>query len=158
MLWGASDNDQGTPFLDSVRRQIQGGANITWVLGLNEPDGTFNGGSGVPADLAAATWIRQIEPLREQGVLLGAPAVTSAPTGFVWLRNFFTECAGRCNPDFLPVHYYGNFEGLASHMGQVNGTYPNMTMWVTEFANAGVGLQEAQVFYNQSTEYMDRLP
>jgi hypothetical protein len=58
----------------------------------------------------------------------------------------------------IPVHYYGSFEGLASHMGQVNATYPNMTMWITEFADPGVTLQQSQTFYNQSVEYFERQP
>lgn len=157
MLWGASDSTTGTPFLDSVKRQIQSGANISYVLAFNEPDMISHGGSGVPADLAARTWKAEIEPLKALGVKLGAPAVTGAPNGFNWLQNFFNECAGGCSVDFIPVHWYGNFEGLASHIGQVRGTYPNMTIWVTEFAAAASGLEESQRFYNMSTEYLDKL-
>lgn len=75
------------------------------------------------AQLAAETWKAQMEPLRELGVKLGAPAVTDAPTGFEWLQNFFMQCAGGCTVDFIPVHSYSSFEGLASHIGQVNATY-----------------------------------
>lgn len=159
MLFGASDSDSSTatPFLDDVRSQIKGGADIKYVLAFNEPDGQDNGGSNVPADLAAQTWIRQIEPLRQQGVKVGAPAVTGAPTGFAWLKNFFKECKGKCNPDFIPVHWYGNFAGLASHIGEIRGTYPNVTIWVTEYANNDVSLSESQGFYNMSAEYFDRI-
>lgn len=55
-------------------------------------------------------------------------------------------------------HWYGNFEGLASHMGQVNGSYPNMTMWITEYADPEASLADSQEFYNQSSSYFDRLP
>ncbi|KAK8211722.1 glycosyl hydrolase catalytic core-domain-containing protein [Phyllosticta paracitricarpa] len=160
MLWGASDDDStSTVFLDAVEKLLDNGRNITHVLAFNEPDGGHStGGSNVPADLAASTWKRQIEPLRKKGVKVGAPAVTSAPTGFTWLQNFFTECAGECHPDFIPVHYYGNFEGLASHLGQVMATYPNMSeVWVTEFALAEEDLKTTQTFFNQSIEYLDRL-
>lgn len=158
MLWGASDTSTGTPFLDSVKAQISGGANISYALGFNEPDGqSSTGGSAIPADLAASTWIREIEPLRKLGVKLGAPAVTGAPSGFTWLQNFFTQCAGNCTPDFIPVHWYGNFEGLASHIGQVMGTYPNMTVWVTEYALPNADLTTTETFYNQSSEYFDRM-
>ncbi|KAF1820660.1 glycoside hydrolase family 128 protein [Dissoconium aciculare CBS 342.82] len=159
MLWGAQIGNTDMSFYNSVKQQIQGGAKIPYVLGFNEPDGCANGGSCVDAQTAAETWIRQMEPLKKEfNISLGAPAVTSAPTGFNWLRNFFDQCAGRCNPDFIPVHYYGSFEGLASHMGQVNATYPNMTMWITEFADPGVTLQQSQTFYNQSVEYFERQP
>lgn len=159
MLFGASDSDSttATPFLDDVTSQIKGGADIKYVLAFNEPDGQDNGGSNVPADLAAQTWIRQMEPLRKQGVKLGAPAVTGAPTGFSWLKNFFSECKGKCTVDFIPVHWYGNFEGLASHIGEIRGTYPNVTIWVTEYANNDVSLADSQSFYNSSSQYFDRI-
>lgn len=158
MLWGASDSDTGTPFLDSVKSQINSGANISYVLGFNEPDGTTDtGGSGVPADLAARRWIAEIEPLKELGVQLGAPAVTGSPNGFTWLENWLNECDGGCNPDFIPVHWYGNFEGMASHIGQVMGTYPNQTIWVTEWGLPNQNLEDTQANYNTSTEWFDRM-
>lgn len=159
MLFGASDSTStsGPSFLDDVTAQIKAGADIKYVLAFNEPDGQDNGGSNVPADLAAQTWIKEIEPLKKQGVKLGAPAVTGAPNGFTWLENFFKECNGNCTVDFIPVHWYGNFEGLAGHIGQLRGTYPNKTIWVTEFANNDVSLAESQGFYNSSSQYFDRL-
>ncbi|KAL9603963.1 MAG: hypothetical protein Q9179_002025 [Wetmoreana sp. 5 TL-2023] len=153
MLWGSS-----TTFLDDVTEQIKSGANISYVLTFNEPDGGGStGGSAIPADTAAETWQREVEPLKKLGVKLGAPAVTGAPSGFSWLQNFFNACKGNCSVDFIPVHWYGNFEGLASHVGQVRGTYPNVTMWVTEYADNNVDLKESQVFYNQSSQFFDRI-
>lgn len=157
MLWGAPSSDTDDTFLNTVTGLINGGMNISYVLAFNEPDGCDDGGSCVDAQTAATTWIREIEPLKKLGVKLGAPAVTGAPTGFTWLQNFFTACAGNCSADFIPVHWYGNFEGLASHMGQVNGTYPNMTMWITEYADNNDTLTNSQAFYNQSSQYFDRL-
>ncbi|KAL8891769.1 MAG: hypothetical protein Q9215_001205 [Flavoplaca cf. flavocitrina] len=153
MLWGAS-----TTFLADVTSQIENGANITYVLAMNEPDGGgTTGGSAIPAETAAETWQREIEPLKKMGVKLGAPAVTGAPSGKVWLQNFFNACNGKCNADFIPVHWYGNFEGLASHVGEVRAAYQNLTMWVTEYANNNVDLEESQVFYNQSSQFFDRI-
>ena len=158
MLWGANtQNPNDTTFLNDVQGQIQGGAKISYVLTFNEPDGQGNGGSNVPADMAAQVWINNVEPLRQQGVKLGAPAVTGSPSGFTWLQNFFSACNNSCTVDFIPVHWYGNFEGLASHIGQVRGTYPNMTIWVTEYADNNVPLAESQSFYNSSSQYFDRI-
>ena len=158
MLFTASTDTSDNTFLDAVNEQLSSGAKISYVLGYNEPDGsTATGGSAIPADLAAQTWIRQMEPLKKKGLKLGAPAVTGAPSGFTWLQNFFTACNGNCSVDFIPIHWYGNFEGLASHLGQVRGTYPNLTMWVTEYANAGASLADSQSFYNSSSQYFDRL-
>lgn len=123
MLFSAPTSSSDTSFLDTVKTLISGGSNISYVLTYNEPDGTSStGGSDVPASLAASTWIREVEPLRKLGVKLGAPAVTGSPSGFTWLSDFFTACNGSCNPDFIPIHWYGDFQGLASHMGQVRGT------------------------------------
>lgn len=162
MLWGTSDADDSkgsTEFLDAVRALVKGGTNITHVLGFNEPDGsTSTGGSNIPADLAASTWKREIEPLRDDGIKVGAPAVTGSQTGFEWLQNFFTACDGGCTPDFLPLHWYGNFEGFASHLGQMAATYPNMSeMWITEFAYSDVDLDQSQTFFNQSMDYLDKM-
>ncbi|OJD37047.1 glycoside hydrolase family 128 protein [Diplodia corticola] len=160
MLWGATDADetaQSTAFRDAVRAQLKAGTNITHVLGFNEPDGaSATGGSGVPADLAASTWIREIEPLRDDGVRLGAPAVTGSPTGLQWLQNWFTECDGGCNPDFIPIHWYGNWEGFASFLGQVMATYANISeVWVTEFAYADADKEDSEWFFNTTMEYLD---
>ena len=57
----------------------------------------------------------------------------------------------------MPVHWYGNFEGLASHVGQKMGAYPNMTIWVTEYADANTDLESSQRFYNMSADWFDRM-
>jgi hypothetical protein len=156
MLWGASDSDQGTPFLDSVKQQIASGANITHVLGFNEPDGGHEtGGSNLAVTTAATRWKAEIEPLKKLGVKLGAPGVTGAESGWQWLENWFKECDGGCNPDFIPVHWYGNFEGMMSHLGRVTTMWPNMTVWVTEYGYPGQSLEETQAFANMSLRSFD---
>jgi len=121
MLWSVSDT-----FLTDIQTMVQGGRNISHVMAFNEPDGTqTTGGSNIDPKVAAATWIKQIEPLRKMGIKTGAPAVTGSPRGFTWLSDFFSSCASQgtnCTADFIPVHWYGNFEGLAGHLGQVWGT------------------------------------
>lgn len=152
MLWGTGNS---STFLSDVQSQIKAGANITYVLGFNEPDGdSSTGGSDIPAETAAQIWMQQIEPLAKQGVKIGAPACTGAETGRQWTQEFFTACSN-CTIDFIPVHWYGDFQGLASHIGEYVGTF-NKTIWVTEFADAHVNLQESQTFYNQSSSYLDR--
>jgi len=166
MLWGAPSNPTtDMTFYNTVASQIKAGDNVTYVLGFNEPDGCSSGGSCVSAANAAAVWKKQMEPLKWQyGIKLGAPAMTGATTGFTWLQNFMAACAAingnntGCLIDFIPIHWYGNFEGLASHMGQVNGSYPNVTdMWVTEYAYADEDLTDSQSFYNTTAQYFDRL-
>lgn len=112
--------------------------------------------------LAAQIWKAEIEPLRENGILLGSPAVSSAPSGFTWMQQWLDSCNGGCNPDFIAVHFYGNFEGLASHVGQVNATLGKAcpsakNIWVTEYAQAEADLESSQGFYNSSSQYFDKL-
>lgn len=68
------------------------------------------------------------------------------------------QCSN-CTIDFIPVHWYGNFEGFASHIGQVNATYQNISsIWVTEYADAEQDLDASQDFYNQSSSFLNRVP
>ena len=125
MLWGPIDD---ASFRESVEAQIEAGRNITHVLAFNEPDGpTQYGGSDVAPARAAEVWVRNIEPLAAYGVKLGLPACTGGWGGIPWLQQFLGNCSelisadgGRrrnCTYDFVNIHWYGNFEGLASHMG-----------------------------------------
>lgn len=158
MLWGTPSDTTDTTFLKNITAMIKAGSNVTYVMSFNEPDGTTaTGGSDIEPELAASTWIRELEPLRKLGVKLGAPAVTGANDGFTWLEDFFTACDGGCTADFIPVHWYGDFQGLASHLGQVQTAYPSLTIWVTEFALQDGTLAESQALFNTSLEYFDRL-
>lgn len=173
MLWSPADT-----FLSTIQGLIKNGRNITHVMGYNEPDGEHStGGSSLDYKVAATNWIAQMEPLRKMGVKLGAPAVTGSSRGMTWLRNFFDACASQgtnCTADFFPSHWYGNFEGLASHLGEIAGVhvfpsyhplstvliifrYPNKTIWITEYALNNQSLSDTQSFFNTSAEYFDRL-
>ncbi len=158
MLWGAPSSALDTSFLMNVTSQVLSGANISYVMSFNEPDGTTaTGGSNVTPQLAASTWIREILPLRKLGLQLGAPAVTGANAGFTWLQEFFDACGGNCTADFIPVHWYGDFSGLASHIGQIQATYPTLKVWVTEFALQESDLVDSQDYFNTSCKYFDRM-
>lgn len=93
------------------------------------------GGSNIAPSRAAELWRTNIEPLAGDGVQLGAPGVSSAPAGIQWLQSFFAACTG-CTVDFIPVHWYGDFQGLASHLGYVNSLFPGKKLWVTELGFA----------------------
>ncbi|KAH8809170.1 glycosyl hydrolase catalytic core-domain-containing protein [Xylogone sp. PMI_703] len=157
MLFGSTV----TNFRQTVQGLISSGTNISHVMTFNEPDGTSDtGGSQVDPNVAASMWQSEIAPLRKQGIKAGAPAVTGSQGGFTWLANFFSACQSlgqNCTVDFIPIHWYGNFEGLASHIGQVVATYPNISIWVTEYALPNDNLANTQSFFNSSAEYFDRI-
>lgn len=156
MLWGAPASFSDTSFLENVTAQIVGGANITYVMGFNEPDNTADtGGSDVDPSDAAKYWKKQLEPLRKLGVSLGAPGVTGGSAGFEWLSNFTEACDGGCTFDFIPIHWYGSYDGLVSHINDVLDIYPKKKIWVTEFALDNAPLNETQEFFQTAVTYLD---
>lgn len=69
--------------------------------GFNEPDWADQ--ANMTPALAAQLWKSHLQPLKTKyGVRLGLPAVTSAPSGRPWLRQFLALCTG-CQYDFLPL-------------------------------------------------------
>lgn len=128
MMWGVGANLDDTSFLDKVKSLMDGGTNITHVLGFNEPDGTTDtGGSGIQPSDAAQAWVANFEPLGKLGVKLGLPACTGGWSSMPWLEQFLSNCSAlistdddtkNCTWDYLPVHWYDNFAGLASHIGE----------------------------------------
>ncbi|KAK4231437.1 alkali-sensitive linkage protein 1 [Podospora fimiseda] len=168
MLWGTPKTVQDTSFVTEIKKQIKDGRNITNILSFNEPDAPYSwGGSNMDVQTAAEVWVRNIEPLREMGLRVGLPACTGASTGINWTRNFVKACNDRisqgglaknCSFDFITLHWYGGFEGLASHMGQYSAEFPGTPMWITEYNFADQSLVDTQAFYNISAEYFDRLP
>ncbi len=130
MLWGSIDD---TSFLDTVNGLIDGGRNISHVLTFNEPDGPSQyGGSDIQPSKAAQVWVDNIIPLSEKGVKVGLPACTGGTGGIPWLQQFLGNCSQlistngnekNCSYDFVTIHWYGNFEGLASHLGEYSAAY-----------------------------------
>lgn len=167
MMWGVGPNPNDTAFLSDVRKLIDGGTRIKHAMAFNEPDTTSDvGGSNVqPAD-AALAWVANFEPLAKMGVKLGLPACTGGRGSLPWLKQFLGNCSAlvstghdkkNCTWDFLPVHWYDNFAGLASHIGERRATWPEAEIWVTEYAYAHKDLQATQAFYNQTADYFDKL-
>ena len=156
-LWGQPATTDDKAFPDAIQKLVSTGTNISSVLAFNEPDMQSSvGGSNIDPSTAAQIWSREIQPLAKMGIKLGSPACSSSPEGITWMQQFLQACSN-CTVDFMAVHFYGDFQGLASHVGQYVATF-NKTVWVTEYADAHTSLSDAQVFYNQSSEFMDRNP
>ncbi|KAI1419961.1 glycoside hydrolase family 128 protein [Xylaria sp. FL1777] len=164
MLWGSIDD---TSFRDAVNDLIDDGRNISHVLTFNEPDGSSqSGGSDILPSKAAQVWVDNIIPLKEKGVQVGLPACTGGTGGIPWLQAFLGNCSQlvstegnekNCSYDFVTIHWYGNFEGLASHLGEYSAAFPNKSQWITEYNFNDQDLPTTQKFYNTSSEYFDRL-
>ncbi|KAG8631645.1 hypothetical protein KVT40_000785 [Elsinoe batatas] len=151
----------------------------THLLSFNEPDGTTSsGGSAISPSDAARAYIDYVVPFRSGAKGGGRkwrvshPATTGSGIGLEWLRAFNESCweldpDQGCRADFVAVHWYGGFPGLASWLGTLeefynaNSTRPegqgNLTLWVTEMAlpqmNEGATLE----MMNQTLPYLDGL-
>ncbi|KAJ3563574.1 hypothetical protein NP233_g8856 [Leucocoprinus birnbaumii] len=135
------------------------------ILAFNEPD-FVNEANIAPKD-AAALWAQFLQPLKQQGIRLGGPAVTAAPTGKAWLTDFLSEC-NNCTIDFLPLHWYGSgTEGFYNYIWDMHSTFPQFPIWITEYADTGdnttdddpSALRSSEVwdFMNQTINYLDSL-
>lgn len=48
-------------------------------------------------------WMTYIQPLNSQGLRLGTPASSSAPSGKTWIQDWLSACNGGCTPDFVAI-------------------------------------------------------
>ena len=141
------------------------GNRISHVLTFNEPDGdTSTGGTNSSPSHAAQVWQDVIAPLRSPpyNLKVSLPATTGSPRGLEWLRDFNTSCyrlnrTNGCAFDFIATHWYGDFGGLSSWLGQIHELYPSKPVWLTEFAIPRVSVEETAGFMNQSLPYLDGL-
>jgi hypothetical protein len=126
MLWGAPENINDTAFLDTVQAIVKNGTRISNVLTFNEPDLSQWGGSGVDPAFGAQVWVNNIVPLQQMGIRAGLPAPSGSTEGLPWIRQFLGNCSEitgeDCVYDFVTLHWYGSFEGLASHIGEYVAT------------------------------------
>ncbi|KAG6353295.1 hypothetical protein INS49_007536 [Diaporthe citri] len=162
MLWGGPSDINDTSFLNTVKGLVNNGTKISNVLTFNEPEMSENGGSNVSPGYGARVWVNNIIPLQKLGIRAGLPTPAGSERGLPWLEQFLGNCSSitgtQCAYDFVTLHWYGAFEGLASHIGQYAARFPNTSIWVTEYNLNNQSLRDTQVFFKMSAEYLDRLP
>lgn len=133
MLWGAPFQPNDTTFFNTIKAFVTRGIRISHVLAFNEPDLPWQwGGSNVDPSFGAQVWVNNFVPLQGLGIKVGLPATSSSTDGLPWLQQFLGNCSQilskgsdtfrDCPYDFVPLHWYGSFEGLASHIGQYAAT------------------------------------
>ncbi|KAF7314484.1 Glycosyl hydrolase 53-domain-containing protein [Mycena kentingensis (nom. inval.)] len=146
MQWGAEG-------IENLAVTVKGLGAKT-LLAFNEPD--FAEQSNMNATFAAQLWMQYIEPLKADGVRLGAPAVSSGGSGKPWLEEFMGACT-KCTIDFIPIHWYGEgVGGFTDYLYQINGAY-NKTIWVTEWAETSNNDSVVLDFLNATTTMLDSL-
>lgn len=144
-------------------------ASSTHLLTFNEPDGTTSsGGSAIAPSDAARVYIEHVAPLRTNATRawnVSHPATTGSDAGLAWLRAFNASCwavdpAGGCPLDFVAVHWYGDFAGLAAWVGTLREFYSDdedLEFWITEMALPDAGVGETVAMMNESMAYLDGL-
>ena len=123
MLWGAPSDINDTSFLNTIRDLADDSIKISNVLTFNEPDLSAYGGSNVSPAYGAQVWVNNIVPLQNMGIRAGLPVPAgSADYGLPWLDEFLENCSKilgtNCTYDFVALHSYSPFEGLASRIGE----------------------------------------
>jgi hypothetical protein len=155
MMWG---QESASTFPQQVQSLKSAGVDVKNVLAFNEPDGSSGGGSGISASEAASLYKQYYQPLAKLGISLGGPATTGSPQGLSWYSQFMSACSG-CQVDFIPIHWYGNLDGLKWYVGAVQQAYPNTKLWVTEFADsAASSSNDAASFTTAALEMFDSNP
>jgi len=156
MLWGAN---QASQWATTIQQTIKA-RHVSHALGFNEPQQP--GQSNLSPTDGAALWKQQIEPLKQQGVLLGSPAPSSAPSGKQWLLDWLTACQGGCTVDFIALHWYDiNSTAFIQYLEDFHNTFQR-PVWVTEWAcqnynevNEQCSPQDVIDFMNATQGFMD---
>ncbi|KAF2262879.1 hypothetical protein CC78DRAFT_534426 [Lojkania enalia] len=140
----------------------------THLLGFNEPEVSFGGGSNMP-DLPGTAWaykdlITSIKA-RHPKMKIGSPGVTNGvrdpatghAMGLEWLKTFYRDCAD-CQIDFTAVHWYdspSNTEYFKNHLWEAYYTGGKRPLWVTEFGFTSGSEAEQIQFLKQMLPWMD---
>lgn len=149
-------------------------ASSTHLLTFNEPDGTTSsGGSSISPSDAAKAYIDKIVPLRTSSSRkwnISHPATTGSSSGLAWLQEFNASCweldsSNGCPTDFVALHWYGDFAGLASWLGTLREFYTansssgaasdDIQFWITEMALPQGDADATVDMLNQSLTYLD---
>jgi hypothetical protein len=161
---------------DSTEKVIAGlPSSSTHLLSFNEPDGTTgSGGSSIKPEDAARAYIDYVVPFSKgskggRNWKISHPSTTGSPNGLEWLRSFNESCyeidsENGCPTDFVSVHWYGAFDGLAGWLGTLNEFYnvnstrdQNVTLWVTELGLPQQDADATVAMMKQTLPYLDNL-
>jgi len=157
MLWGERQAEQWQNTIDETIRTRK----VTHALAFNEPQ--QSGQSNLTPQQGVELWKTYVQPLKAQGIRLGSPAPSSAPSGKTWLQDFLTACGGDCTVDFIALHWYGiNSTQFVGYLQDLHDTFQR-PIWVTEWACQNFVNQDGQCsqqdvinFMNATQFFMDR--
>uniref|UniRef100_A0A8H7MYP3 Asl1-like glycosyl hydrolase catalytic domain-containing protein n=1 Tax=Bionectria ochroleuca TaxID=29856 RepID=A0A8H7MYP3_BIOOC len=141
-----------------------------YMLTFNEPDeAEENGGSYISPEDAAKAYIEDIVPHRNssRSWQISHPVVTGSERGLNWLRDFNESCydidpRNGCPADFIAMHWFGDFAGLASWLRTLRGFYNsselrNTSILITEMALPQGSEDDNISMLEQTMSYLDGL-
>jgi hypothetical protein len=134
--WSADQNSATNQEYVPIKQQrywpgfseIYGKANVTHLLGYNEPDHTEQ--SNVSVETAISEW----PEMMKSGMRLGAPAVTNNS----WLYSFMEECDKRnYRVDYIAYHAYWGGKSPQNWYNDLKAIYTRTgrKIWLTEWNN-----------------------
>lgn len=130
---------------------------LTYLRSFNEPD--LPSQANMPPAYAADMYVKHMNPYGTRAKL-GAPAVSNSGSpnqGLDWLRQFVAACKGRCQIDFVPIHWYdpeGGVEYFKRHMREAHAI-AGKPIWLTEFGKWGASQEEQAKFFREVAAWMD---
>ncbi|KAM0331238.1 hypothetical protein ACHAQA_002907 [Verticillium albo-atrum] len=161
------------PELESILNRLP--SSSTHLLTFNEPDHDIpSGGSDISPEEAAEAYLEYVVPLRDgtsntsRTWNISHPVVTGSGQGIEWLQRFNESCydldPDGCPTDFVAVHYYGDFTGLAAWIGTLdefynpsNSSEDRVRFWITEMALPQENEESTIAMLNESMTYLDGL-
>jgi hypothetical protein len=131
---------------------------VSHILSFNEPDQTGVGVYNMDVATAVDTHRKLIQPLANEGLRIGSPAVTNGDEpnkGINWLKSFMSGCSD-CQIDFVVAHYYAwdKPQDFKDYLNKFHDTF-NKPVWVTEF---GVTEGNADKFLQDVLPWLDAQP
>ncbi|KAJ9092260.1 hypothetical protein QFC21_006902 [Naganishia friedmannii] len=132
MMYGPSSISDGVP-----RGSV--------VMGFNEPDGCQ---AGTQSCMSMGDVVDKHR--------VGSPA--PAGNTVAWLKAFFAACDARgdcVKPSFITMHaYVSTVDALKNYVTEVHEAFPNMPIWLTEFACHSFGGQPQPTNQQQVHDFM----
>ncbi|KAG9089694.1 hypothetical protein FS749_001132 [Ceratobasidium sp. UAMH 11750] len=122
------------------------------VFSLNEPD--IN---GISPGAAADWYIKWINPLPIKKAIPSVTSSQDAGKGLDWTAAFLKACNGKCNFEYINIHWYGHaFAAFKDHVQDAHHRFPNHKLVISEFALQKPASRNQQVdFLKSAMNFLD---
>ncbi|KAH8656588.1 glycosyl hydrolase catalytic core-domain-containing protein [Tricladium varicosporioides] len=147
MLWGSPHNGDNNEWMTNVQLSLDQGSK--YIFSFNEPDSCFPDQSCLKPEVAVESYKTNIVPFAARAKL-GSPSISNGGGSMDWLKSFMELCHG-CPIDFVPVHWYANYDSLdyfKEYMKNASIIADGKPVWITEFSADGTEEQQIDFMKN----------